>query len=188
MKAVTLDPEYDLRITNHGSRITGPVAFSAARLHTVPHGYCFSGIGRVWDTFAGGLGASGHPDRASDYPTRPAGRAGKDDDAYAGGGVGHGARKNRDGGDGTDGGAGPPLGGWFDADGRCQCGETLELLRELKPDCLVVIAFGQKLSEELLAISPHRGINLHSSLLPKYRGAAPIHWAVINGDPQAGSA
>ena len=64
--------------------------------------------------------------------------------------------------------------------------ENLQLLRDLKPDCLVVIAFGQKLSDELLAIAPHGGINLHSSLLPKYRGAAPINWAVINNDPLAG--
>ncbi|MCL2640088.1 MAG: methionyl-tRNA formyltransferase [Phycisphaerales bacterium] len=64
--------------------------------------------------------------------------------------------------------------------------EILQLLRKLKPDCLVVIAFGQKLSEELLAIAPHRAINLHSSLLPKYRGAAPINWTIINNDPVAG--
>ncbi len=63
---------------------------------------------------------------------------------------------------------------------------VMDLLRKLKPQCLVVIAFGQKLSEELLAIAPFGGVNLHSSLLPKYRGAAPIHWAVINGDQQAG--
>ncbi|MCL2647132.1 MAG: methionyl-tRNA formyltransferase [Phycisphaerales bacterium] len=64
--------------------------------------------------------------------------------------------------------------------------ETLQLLRELKPDCLVVIAFGQKLSDDLLAIAPHRAINLHSSLLPKHRGAAPINWTLINNDPLAG--
>jgi methionyl-tRNA formyltransferase len=64
--------------------------------------------------------------------------------------------------------------------------EILRALRELRPECLVVIAFGQKLSDELLAIAPHGGINLHSSLLPKYRGAAPINWAVINNDPLAG--
>jgi methionyl-tRNA formyltransferase len=64
--------------------------------------------------------------------------------------------------------------------------EILELVRAIKPDCLVVIAFGQKLSEELLATAPHRAVNLHSSLLPKYRGAAPINWAIINGDPVAG--
>jgi methionyl-tRNA formyltransferase len=64
--------------------------------------------------------------------------------------------------------------------------EVLGLLREIGPACLVVIAFGQKLSPELLGIAAHGGINLHSSLLPKYRGAAPINWAVINGDAVAG--
>jgi methionyl-tRNA formyltransferase len=65
--------------------------------------------------------------------------------------------------------------------------EVLAVLRELAPQCLVVIAFGQKLSDELLSIAPHGGINLHSSLLPKYRGAAPINWAVINNDAEAGA-
>jgi methionyl-tRNA formyltransferase len=64
--------------------------------------------------------------------------------------------------------------------------EHLEMLRGLKPEALVVIAFGQKLSDELLAICPGRAINLHSSLLPKYRGAAPINWAVMNHDREAG--
>jgi methionyl-tRNA formyltransferase len=59
-------------------------------------------------------------------------------------------------------------------------------LKEWAPECFVVIAFGQKLSDELLAMAPHRGINLHASLLPKYRGAAPINWAVINNDALAG--
>jgi methionyl-tRNA formyltransferase len=67
--------------------------------------------------------------------------------------------------------------------------EVMGLLRELAGGglaCLVVIAFGQKLSDELLKVAPHGGINLHSSLLPKYRGAAPINWAVINNDAEAG--
>ncbi len=64
--------------------------------------------------------------------------------------------------------------------------EVLALLRSLRPECLVVIAFGQKLSDELLSTAARGGINLHSSLLPKYRGAAPINWAVINGDTVAG--
>ena len=64
--------------------------------------------------------------------------------------------------------------------------EVMELLRHLKPECLVVIAFGQKMSDELLATAPRAGINLHSSLLPKYRGAAPINWALINNDAVAG--
>jgi len=64
--------------------------------------------------------------------------------------------------------------------------EVVGALREMKAECLVVIAFGQKLSEELLGVAKFGGINLHSSLLPKYRGAAPINWAVINGDAEAG--
>ena len=64
--------------------------------------------------------------------------------------------------------------------------DVLTLVRSLHSDSLVVIAFGQKLSEELLAVAPHRAINLHSSLLPKYRGAAPINWAIIHNDPAAG--
>jgi methionyl-tRNA formyltransferase len=64
--------------------------------------------------------------------------------------------------------------------------EVMGLLRGLAPECLVVIAFGQKLSDELLKVAPHGGINLHSSLLPKYRGAAPINWAVIHNDAEAG--
>lgn len=64
--------------------------------------------------------------------------------------------------------------------------DAVAALAALKPDALVVIAFGQKLSDAVLATAPHGGINLHSSLLPKYRGAAPINWAVINNDPIAG--
>lgn len=54
------------------------------------------------------------------------------------------------------------------------------------PDASVVIAFGQKLAPELIAAMGDLAVNLHSSLLPAYRGAAPIHWAVINGDTQTG--
>ena len=54
------------------------------------------------------------------------------------------------------------------------------------PDASVVIAFGQKLAPELIAAMGELAVNLHSSLLPKYRGAAPIHWAVIHGDAQTG--
>ncbi|MEI8195659.1 MAG: methionyl-tRNA formyltransferase [Phycisphaerae bacterium] len=64
--------------------------------------------------------------------------------------------------------------------------EMIEKIRAYQPDCLVVIAFGQKLSPELLAVAPYGGINLHSSLLPNYRGAAPINWAIINNDPTSG--
>jgi len=53
-------------------------------------------------------------------------------------------------------------------------------------DCFVVIAFGQKLGTALLTLPPHGAINLHSSLLPRYRGAAPINWALLNNDAQTG--
>ena len=51
-----------------------------------------------------------------------------------------------------------------------------------KPDLIVVIAFGQKLGVELTSLPPKGAINVHASLLPKYRGAAPINWAIINGE------
>jgi methionyl-tRNA formyltransferase len=59
-------------------------------------------------------------------------------------------------------------------------------IRALAPDLLVVIAFGQKIGPELLAMPKYGAINLHASLLPKYRGAAPINWAIINGDQETG--
>jgi methionyl-tRNA formyltransferase len=51
---------------------------------------------------------------------------------------------------------------------------------------LVVIAFGQKISQQVVALHPAGAINVHASLLPKYRGAAPINWAIINGETQTG--
>lgn len=62
----------------------------------------------------------------------------------------------------------------------------VEELRRLAPELIVVAAFGQLLSGEILELPPHGCINVHASLLPKYRGAAPIHWAVINGEPNTG--
>jgi len=64
--------------------------------------------------------------------------------------------------------------------------EMIELLREAKPDLFVVIAFGQKIGREVIELAPHEAINVHASLLPKYRGAAPINWAIINGEKQTG--
>jgi len=62
----------------------------------------------------------------------------------------------------------------------------LESLRALNPDLIVVVAFGRILPPEILDL-PLRGcINLHASLLPKYRGAAPIQWAIINGESETG--
>jgi len=55
-----------------------------------------------------------------------------------------------------------------------------------KPDILVVIAFGQKIGNELLRLVPRGAINVHPSLLPKYRGAAPVNWAIINGEERTG--
>ena len=64
--------------------------------------------------------------------------------------------------------------------------DGVETLRELKPDLCVTAAFGQILSQELLDIPPLGNINVHASLLPRHRGAAPIAQAILNGDPKAG--
>lgn len=64
--------------------------------------------------------------------------------------------------------------------------EFVELLRGLAPDVIVVVAFGQILPKAILDIPPLGCINVHASLLPKYRGAAPIQWAVINGEKVSG--
>ena len=64
--------------------------------------------------------------------------------------------------------------------------EFVEVLRGLKPDVMVVAAFGQIISKEILEMPKYGCINVHASLLPAYRGAAPIQWAVINGDKESG--
>ena len=64
--------------------------------------------------------------------------------------------------------------------------EGVAALRSFAPDLMVTAAFGQLLSAENLAIPQYGCINVHGSLLPKYRGAAPIQWAIINGEPQTG--
>lgn len=61
-----------------------------------------------------------------------------------------------------------------------------EKMMNLRPDVFVVVAFGQIFSEKLLKIPPKGAINVHASLLPKYRGPAPIHWAMINGEKETG--
>ena len=61
-----------------------------------------------------------------------------------------------------------------------------DLIEELDPDILVVVAFGQLLKRRLLDIPRFGALNIHGSLLPKYRGAAPIQWAVLNGDRSTG--
>ena len=64
--------------------------------------------------------------------------------------------------------------------------EFVDILREINPDVIVVIAFGQILSKEILDLPKYGCINVHASLLPKYRGAAPIQWAVIDGEEETG--
>lgn len=64
--------------------------------------------------------------------------------------------------------------------------EGVEDLKRLAPDIMVTCAFGQILSKEIIDIAPHGIINVHASLLPAYRGAAPIQWSIINGDKQTG--
>jgi methionyl-tRNA formyltransferase len=63
---------------------------------------------------------------------------------------------------------------------------TYEFLRRLAPDVVVIIAYGQIISQRLLDIPRLGWINLHASLLPKHRGAAPINWAIVNGDTRTG--
>lgn len=64
--------------------------------------------------------------------------------------------------------------------------EFVQTLRELQPELIVVAAFGQFLSRELLELPQHGCINVHASLLPKYRGAAPIQYAIIKGEKESG--
>lgn len=64
--------------------------------------------------------------------------------------------------------------------------EYIELFRQLKPDVVVVVAFGQKIPAPILFEPEFGCINVHGSLLPRYRGAAPIQWSILNGDATAG--
>ena len=65
-------------------------------------------------------------------------------------------------------------------------GTATELIKSLKPDILVVVAYGRILPDDMLEVPKYGAINVHASLLPKYRGAAPIQWAVLNGDKITG--
>lgn len=64
--------------------------------------------------------------------------------------------------------------------------DFVEVIRALKPDVIVVIAFGQILPKTLLDIPPFGCINVHASLLPRYRGAAPLNWCILNGETETG--
>ena len=65
-------------------------------------------------------------------------------------------------------------------------GTALSILKQLQPDILVVVAYGRILPDEMLALPQYGAVNVHGSLLPRYRGAAPIQWAVLNGDKVTG--
>src|ERR1022692_1478815 len=64
--------------------------------------------------------------------------------------------------------------------------EAVELLRSLAPDVMVVIGYGQIIPQAVIDIAPLGIVNVHSSLLPKYRGAAPVQWAIVNGETRTG--
>lgn len=64
--------------------------------------------------------------------------------------------------------------------------ETVEQLRALKPDLCAVVAYGRILPQKVLDVPRHGCINIHASLLPKYRGSAPYQWAVLNGEKETG--
>lgn len=69
---------------------------------------------------------------------------------------------------------------------RVRGAECIEKLKEIAPDVIVVAAFGQIIPKEILELPRYGCINIHASLLPKYRGAAPIQWAVIDGEKESG--
>ncbi|MDF7806598.1 methionyl-tRNA formyltransferase [Pontiellaceae bacterium B12219] len=64
--------------------------------------------------------------------------------------------------------------------------ESVAALAALKPDLLVVVAYGQYIPQRVIQLARHEAINVHPSLLPKYRGSAPIQWAILNGDQETG--
>lgn len=64
--------------------------------------------------------------------------------------------------------------------------EMWDVIKQLEPDCIVVAAYGKLLPKQVLDIPKYHCVNVHGSLLPKYRGAAPIQWSVLNGDDETG--
>lgn len=69
---------------------------------------------------------------------------------------------------------------------RIKSSEAMETLKELQPDLIVVVAYGQILSQEILELPVHGCINVHASLLPKLRGASPIQWSIVSGETETG--
>ncbi len=70
--------------------------------------------------------------------------------------------------------------------GRARDAEFIETIQQLNPDLVVVVAYGQILPQALLDIPKFGCLNVHTSILPKYRGAAPIQWAIVDGEPETG--
>jgi len=82
---------------------------------------------------------------------------------------------------------------WAQANGKSlieahdvNASQIVRQIASREPDVIVVIAFGQKIGNELIGLAPKGAINVHASLLPKYRGAAPINWAIVNGETETG--
>lgn len=69
---------------------------------------------------------------------------------------------------------------------RIKAPEFVDILQNLAPDLIVVVAFGQILSKDILVLPPRGCINVHASILPRYRGAAPMQWAIIRGEKETG--
>jgi methionyl-tRNA formyltransferase len=69
---------------------------------------------------------------------------------------------------------------------RIRTPETIELLRGLKPDAMVVVGYGKIIPQAVIDIPPHGIVNVHASLLPRYRGAAPVQWAIARGETATG--
>lgn len=65
-------------------------------------------------------------------------------------------------------------------------GEALSILKELNPELIIVVAYGKIIPEEILNFPKYGCVNMHASLLPRYRGAAPIQWCVLNGEKESG--
>jgi methionyl-tRNA formyltransferase len=64
--------------------------------------------------------------------------------------------------------------------------DRVKQVADSQADLMVVIAFGQKIGQDVIALQKHGAVNVHASLLPRYRGAAPVHWAIINGETETG--
>ena len=65
-------------------------------------------------------------------------------------------------------------------------GEALGILKELRPDLNIVVAYGKILPADILNLPMYGSVNIHASLLPKYRGSAPIQWCILNGETKTG--